>query len=332
MSGPAESLVVRAPNHLGDVVMALPALRAAAADVVVVVRGLAPLLRSAGLPGEIIPLDRGATGMLPATRRLRHPRHARGILLTPSFSSALLFRLARVGHLRGAGTDRREMLLDDVVPREHIDAGHRASGYMLLVTGQAPGDLPVPELPVAAEQIGRWRALAGGVDGPVVGIFPGGAASSRRWAPERFAELVRALDREGVRTVVFGGSSERELTRVAAAEIAFDAAGRTDLPLLAAGLASCDILVTNDSGPMHLASAVGTPVLALFGAGNPVRTGPLGPGHRVVRRADLPCVPCVRNTCPRSGAGFILENAERECLNLITPADVLETARGMLAS
>ncbi len=134
-----------------------------------------------------------------------------------------------------------------------------------------------------------------------------------------------------MRVVVFGGPSERDLTAIVAGRSAFDAGGRTDLPLLAAGLASCDILVTNDSGPMHLAAATGTTTLSIWGPGNPASTGPRGTGHRLIRRADLPCVPCVKNACPRRGAGFILPDAELECLNLITPTEVLAEARRMLA-
>jgi ADP-heptose:LPS heptosyltransferase len=156
-----------------------------------------------------------------------------------------------------------------------------------------------------------------------VGVFPGSNASSRRWAPERFAETVRRLAAAGYEVVVFGGPGEEALSREVAGDAALDLGGRTDLPTLAAGLAACRAVLTNDSGPMHLAAAVGTPVVALFGAGDPRETGPLGPGHRVLRHPELGCVPCRKNVCPRAGRGTFLREAARECLGLIGVDEVL---------
>jgi ADP-heptose:LPS heptosyltransferase len=127
--------------------------------------------------------------------------------------------------------------------------------------------------------------------------------------------------------VIFGGPQERALGSQVAGGVALDMAGRTDLPLLAAGLEGCDLVVTNDSGPMHLAAAVGTPTISLWGAGNPEITGPGGGGHQLLRRAELPCVPCEKNTCSRRGHGYVLDQAERECLRLIEVATVADAVR-----
>ncbi|HEV2149400.1 MAG TPA: glycosyltransferase family 9 protein [Longimicrobiaceae bacterium] len=323
---PASPTVVRAPNHLGDLVMALPALAAAGGADVQVVRWLAPLLemvRQEDGTGvrRVLPLDRGSRGTLDAARELRRLRYARGILLTPSFSSALLFRLGGVRHRRGTPTDSRGPLLTDrvVLPSARV---HRAALYAALVSGELPGRPPVPRLHVPAREASRWRELAGRADGPLVGVFPGSNAPSRRWDADRYAALVRRLDRRGVRVAVFGSPSERALTAEVAGGRALDLGGRTDLPLLAAGLAECALLVTNDSGPMHLAAAVGTPTLSLQGPGDPAVTRPLGDGQHMVRAGDLPCISCVRNVCPRSGPGYVLPDAHRECMRLIEVADV----------
>src|SRR4030095_1439732 len=149
-----------------------------------------------------------------------------------------------------------------------------------------------------------------------------------------FRQIVNRLAEAGHRVIVFGGTEERGLTAQVAGSDAADLGGRCSLPALAAGLAECRWLLTNDSGPMHLAAAVRTPTVSLWGAGDPHRTGPLGPGHRLLRRTDLPCVPCVRNQCPRRrkgtilaegarsqrprrGKGTILAEAERECMALL---------------
>jgi len=323
-------LLIRAPNHLGDLVMALPALEAAGGDVLVA-RWLVPVLElsPAFAPGaeparRILPLDRGARGLAEAVRAVRSGGYRRGILLTPSFSSALIFAVAGVRERRGTPTDGRGFLLTEVVPPSELAGLHRSERYLRIVTGERPSTRPVPRLVVPEAAAGRWRALMGPRgEGRLVGIFPGSNAPSRRWEPDRFAAVARAMAGQGARVVVFGGGGERELAAQVAGDVALNVAGRTDLPTLAAGLADCDLLITNDSGPMHLAAAVGTPTISLWGAGDRAETGPLGSGHRVLVRADLPCVPCVRNHCPRRGRGYLLEDAERECLRLIEAKDVL---------
>jgi lipopolysaccharide heptosyltransferase II len=311
--------------------MSLPALRQAGPHAVIVARTLAPLLDLAQPGVDIIPIDRGAAGLAPVARRVRRGRYQRGILLTPSFSSALLLRMSGVSWIRGSATDRRSALLTERVSRSAIDMLHRSSAYWLLAAGEAPESPPVPRVSVSTGLADRWRDRLGQPDGRTIGIFPGGNASSRRWPVERFAEVATQLSADGHTVVVFGGPAERDLTRRVALGHAIDCGGRTDLPLLAAALAACDILVTNDSGPMHLAAAVGTTTVSLWGAGNPGKTGPVGDEHKRLRRADLPCVPCVKNVCPRHGAGFILSDAERECLALIEPADVVQAVREALA-
>jgi heptosyltransferase II len=291
-------LIVRAPNHLGDLVLALPALRAAGGDVLVRAN-LAPLLQLAGLPGRLIPFQ----GVFDAARALRVARYERGVLLPPSFSSALIFVVGGVGGRRGTDTDGRRLLLTDAVPIASFAGLHRSTQYMRLVG--ATGDAVVPRLDVPRERH----------EGRVIGVFPGGNAPSRRWEPARFAELVRRLAKRGERVVVFGGPTERQLTARVAGDAAVDLGGQTDLAQLASGIASCDLLVTNDTGPLHLAGAVGTPTVSLWGAGDPAVTGPLGAGHRMLRHPELDCVPCTKNDCP-------LAVDRKRCLTLITVDDV----------
>jgi ADP-heptose:LPS heptosyltransferase len=130
---------------------------------------------------------------------------------------------------------------------------------------------------------------------------------------------------------VVGGPRERARTAGVAGDWALDAGGRTGLAALTAGLAACALLVANDSGPQHVAAAVGTPVLALWGAGDPVVTRPVGGAHTLLRRPDLPCVPCVKNVCPRAGRGYLLDDARNECIRLFAVEDVVAAARHALA-
>ena len=325
--------IIRAPNHLGDLVMALPALGVAGASDVLAPRGLTPLLALAKLGGRAIAFDRsGVTGFARAVRDVRAGRYDRGVILPPSLSSALLFALGGVHWRRGADTDARAALLTDVVPRGMLAGLHRAAQYHLLVTGAAPATPLVPRLWPREGDLGRWRALAGETSGPLVGIFPGSNAPSRRWETASFAALARRLGALGLRVIVFGGPQERAITAaIAAGGAALDLGGRTDLPLLAAGLAACDLVVSNDSGPLHVAAAVGARTVSLWGAGDPSVTGPLGVAHRLVRHPELPCVPCVKNVCPRSGPGYVLADAQRECMHIISIEEVVAAAREHLA-
>lgn len=330
--------MIRAPNHLGELVLALPALERAAAlrlsrPLVQLPARLAPLLELSRVDADLLPLE-NRHRLIRAAREIRRRGGRTGILLTPSFSAALLFALARLPVRRGTDTDARGWLLTDRVDRTPLLEGHRVREYLVLVEGAAappggspPDDgdaLPRPRLRLTGDAARVWGEAAASVglhagEDPLVGLVPGGRASSRRWPADRWRMLASRLADRGVRTAVFGGPGERELTAAVAAGRpgVHDLGGRTDLPALAGGLAACDAVAANDTGPMHVAAALGRPLVSVWGAGDPVQTRPLGERVRLVGSPDLPCHPCVRNTCPRSGRGYHLERADRECLRLV---------------
>ncbi len=321
--------MIRAPNHLGDAVMALPALAADGSDVMVV-SWLVPLLELARLPGRIHGFDRGPRGFGAAVATLRKERYRDGVLMTPSFSAAWLFRWGGVRHLRGTDTDGRGVLLADRIPREALKGRHRILQYKLLLGQNAGGEPQVPAVAPPAEAVAGWRARLG-TDG-VVGLFPGSNAPSRRWPAARFHALAEWLSARGVRVVVLGGAGDRDLTREVAEGIpgVLDVGARTDLVGLAAALCVADVLVTNDTGPMHLAAAVGTPTVTLWGSSDPAEVRPVGARDVRVGGADLPCKPCFKNHCPRTGPGTILEQAHNECMDLISLDRVREATVALL--
>lgn len=338
MTDEAGGLVVRAPNHLGELVLALPALHHVAGvesaagrrPAVQYMAGMEPILDMAGLEVERLPiLDRRA--IREGARQVRETGAQRGILLTPSASSALMFQLGGLRSRRGTGGGWRTWLLTDAVPRGPLLERHRVHEFLALVGAETAGEPPAPVLrgPDAVERTN------GGGERRVVALFPGANGEARRWPAGRFSALAQRLGAAGRRVLVLGGPGEEGLTEVVASAGAaygecVDLGGRTDLAGLAEVLAGCDALVTNDTGPMHLAAALGTPVVALEGPADVRQTRPLGARVRLVGRFDLPCVPCVKNRCPRTGQGTELTDARNECMWLIAVDEVERAVQELL--
>ncbi len=323
--------MIRAPNHLGDVVMALPALAADGGDVLVV-RWLAPLLEMAGLPGRVIPFDRGLRGWRAAVSELRAVGYRKGALLTPSFSAAWLCRWGGVRDLRGTGTDGRGWLLSDPIPRESLAGRHRINQFKLLLGQNSEGLARNHPLVPRREDVALWRDRLGGAPSRIVGLFPGSNAPARRWPWDRFTAVGCALAHRGARVVVMGGAAERELTGRTSEGIpkAVDTGGATDLLGLASLLSACDLVITNDTGPMHLAGALGTPTVTLWGPSDPAEVCPVGAHDVRITGEALPCKPCFKNECPRRGAGTLLPEAHEECMQLIGVDEVVQTAMEIL--
>lgn len=325
--------IVRAPNHLGDVVLALPAILADG-GAVLVVRGLAPILRMA-LPAErVIPFDRGLRGWSRAVAVLRRGAYDVGVLLTPSFSAAWMMHWGGVGNLRGTATDARSWMLRERIDPLDLEPLHRINQYRLILGQRTDVEPRSHRLEVPRRLASRWRSnLSGGASGRLVGLFPGANAPARRWPLERFIEVARVRVERGDHVVVVGGPGERDVTARIAAAVpgTMDLGGRTSMEDLAAVLSVLDLLVTNDTGPMHLAGAVGTPTVSLWGSSDPDEVRQTGAPDFGVTGADLPCKPCYRNHCPRRGSGTILEEAHVECMKLIPIDQVLEATDRALA-
>jgi len=187
------------------------------------------------------------------------------------------------------------------------------------------GEAPPPRLEVGDKPREDARRLlaevTGGREGtPLVGLHPQSSyGPAKCWPRENHARLARRLVREkGARVLVFGGEGEREAARQlasSAGEGVFSLAGETDLPLLAALVRLCRLVVANDSGPLHLAAAVGTPVIGLFGSTDPRATGPRGRRVRVIYK-NVSCSPCLLRVCP----------TDLRCLTRITPEEVMAAA------
>ncbi len=205
----------------------------------------------------------------------------------------------------------------------------RAHATRLYAEALAPLGVGAPgPLRVALTEAGRAAAAAAleGAPRPLAAIAPGATWATKRWAPERFARVAEALHADGLGLVLCAGPGD------AAAVAAFRAACRapiaadlTPLPVegVAAALAEVRVLVSNDSGPVHLATALGVPALSLFGPTSAVRWGPAAPGRALA--LGLPCQPCSNHGGERCPLGH------HRCLADLPVEAVLDAARGLLA-
>jgi len=175
------------------------------------------------------------------------------------------------------------------------------------------------EVPADARRCGAEVAPHG--NSPRVALLPGSRWPTKKWPAPHFASLAALLGESGVRCVVLGGREDREagaLIAAAAPGTVRDLTGRTSLAQTAGILPGSALAICNDSGPMHLAAALGVPVVALFGPTDPVRTGPYGSGHTVLR-APVPCAGCRRRRCCVP------------CMETISPERVLQAVVERLA-
>jgi heptosyltransferase-2 len=320
----ARRIVVLAPNWLGDAVMALPALadiRRAHPDAHLAVAarpGLAPLFTMVPGIDHTLALDRSGRlrGSQGDVARLRGGRFDRAVLFPNAFRAAWAVRAAGIAERWGYASDLRRWLLTRAVPRPEDPRLHQAAYYQRLTTalGLPAGPLQ-PMLTVSRDAIQNARGVleAHGWRGePLVGLAPGAAyGTAKQWPPDRVGRLVAEVARHhAARFVIVGspgdaGAAAEVRTAAtgagAAASTILDLCGETDLVALAAIFTLCRMVVANDSGAMHVAAAVGTPVTAVFGPTREWATAPLqavGGGSVTIVKTDVWCRPCMLRNCP----------------------------------
>ena len=300
-----ERVLLRAPNWVGDVVLSLPALRDLrrsfpAARLEVLARPWVAELYHAVPEVDAVRESRGDAADAEALRG----RHDLGVLLPNSIGTALVLWRAGIPERWGYATEGRGPLLTrrcrvppSVRGRSQVYY-YRAmlAGLGLAVEGAPDASLACPE-----EWAARSGAFLGG-DGPWIGVNPGAFfGTAKRWLPERFTAAADIVARRaGARVVVIGSAAERPLGEAIAAQLCAPSrvlCGETTLADLVGVLARLRLLLTNDSGPMHLAAALGTPVVAVFGSTNWKETAPLSSRARVVRE-ETACAPCLLRECP----------------------------------
>lgn len=335
-------ILILKPSSLGDVIQALPVLR---------------LLRRAHprasihwwLFSELAPILEGDPDLdglfLFDRRKWKSPRYWPSLVKSAldmraqSFDLVIdLQGLARSGLFSWIANGSTLVGLDDAregstafydltIPRRAFNT-HAVDYYLQVLRFlKIPVDWNftwLPERPaVAAELENKWSPGSG----QWIAINPGARWHNKRWPVESYADLVRRLGGEfpAARFAILGSRSEQPLGAAIAAanpERCLDLTGQTTLPEMVEWIRKCSLMVTNDTGPMHIAAAMNTPVVALFGPTEPTRTGPYRQNDHVLR-TPIPCAPCMKSTCAHS--------LPMECLRSLSVGLVVAKAKSRLA-
>jgi heptosyltransferase-2 len=324
---------VLAPGWLGDTVMATPFLSALRermphARITVLAReSAAELLRRSASVDAVVAHGRGRWARLAAARR----EGARGridvcFVLPPSFSAALASAASRARRRIGYGGACRRLLLSDALPTEGYRTEHLSRAYLRLLerlTGREEAVVPAPRVVPSDE----WRERAAGLAGASAYfvLAPGATyGSAKVWPEARYAELAALLARRtGLVAVIVGGAGERggaEALRAGIGAGARNLAGELSVADLVSVLAGARLVVGNDSGPAHIAAALGVPTVAVFGPTSVDWTAPRGAAVRIVR-GRIECAPCFERRCPRG---------DRACLVTVEAREVFEAAVSLI--
>ena len=347
-----KKIMVRAANWLGDAVMSIPALEALrkrfpAAEIVVIAKPwVSELYWHHPAVNRQIVYDadgkhRGPSGFRELLKSLRAEQFDAAILFQNAFHAAWMAWRAGIAVRIGYARDGRSPLLTDAVslpPRAAYS--HQAYYYLQLlfrggiIATPNPArswDEPMLKLTDAERSWAERQLNALGLGGPryLVGIHPGASfGPAKRWLPERFAALAdRLVGALGADVLIFGTAGEKPLAEQIAQAMQHSplvVAGQTSLRQLMALLGQCRLLITNDSGPMHVAAGLALPLVSIFGSTDERATGPLSPRARVVK-AQVECSPCGLRVCPidfRCMRGVTAEDVHRVALELARESSV----------
>lgn len=308
-------ILIIKPSSLGDVVHALPAVnlirrRFPDAHISWLIRdSLESLLKNCPLINERIKFPRHDYARFPVLLwRLRRARFDVVIDLQGLFRSGVMAGATRAPR-RIVLADAREgarWFYNEIVP---VQRAHAVERYLLAAKHLGCETTPI-EFPLGVPARAETEGL--------IAVNPSSRWKTKLWGDDKFAELVQRLPSK---RVVLTGSVADRLRCDFIAQGRRNVAGGTDLFELAELYSRCSVVITNDSGPMHVAAAVGTPVVAIFGPTDPTLTGPFGKQH-VVLRSGIPCSPCMKDYCTHT--------PRMECMQKVTVEQVLAAAKAFI--
>jgi len=343
---PKRILVLRL-ERIGDLLMTLPALadlRAFAPDAEIdlvvgswnaeLARAIDPVNRVQCLDASWLARDfagRGVLSLIAAARQWRRHAYDLAVNFEPDIRGNLMLAVSGAAWTAGYGSGGGGPLLDvalDFDTHAHTSDNARQLVAAIFDSPVPPEQPPTLVVPTAAHE-NAARLLAGSGP-PLIGVHVSGGRAIKQWPVERFADVARRfVEHLGATIVLSGSASDRAMVETVKSALpgphVVDVAGHVDLLTLAGVIERLDLLVTGDTGPMHLAVAVGTPVVAVFGPSDPARYAPRGPLDRVIR-VDLPCSPC--NRIRRPPARCVGHTPD--CLQFVTVNDVFSAATSVL--
>jgi len=337
-------VVVRGTNWVGDSVMTIPALRALrkvlpAAQITLVLRpGAKGLFADADFIDEVLVYDRrNVFSAIKQMRLWKKRSFDLAISFQNAFEAALIPLMAGIPFRLGYATEGRQSLLTHPITLpEWRSSRHEVFYYLYLITAleqalyqtsticEADPDTSLDVSPERKDKARKLLASFGVKEGPmVVAICPGSINSrAKRWSADSYAALADRLITDGRTVVVVGSKAERDVALEVIGKMRkkpVDLTGKTSVEELTAILATVDLLVTNDTGPAHIAAALGRPTLVIFGPTNPLTTRPLS-GQAQILRHPPDCAPCMLRDCP----------IDHRCMTAITVDEVTEQATGLL--
>jgi lipopolysaccharide heptosyltransferase II len=295
-------ILVRGSNWLGDSVISMPAVRSIKAGrpdahiTVAVPEKLAAVWKLVPEVDEVIGLT--SDSLVRTVRALRQrPQFDVAVLFPNSLRSGLEVWLAGVPRRVGYRGHSRRWLLNQIIPDVPQSGPIEHQVYRYLQIARELGGPSEP--PVVRLFLPRGKTNGASVK---IGLCPGAEyGPAKRWLPERFAEVARTIaNQRPVQWILFGTANDAENGALIADTLGagcINRIGKTSLEELIAELRECALLLTNDTGTMHLATILSVPVVSLFGSTEPRLTGPLGTGHRIIRH-QVECSPCFLRECP----------------------------------
>ena len=327
--------VVIGLNWVGDNVLAIPAYKAlqhrfrSEGGIAVAVPGnVATLLDASGIFRQVIAWDSRSTRKRIATLRAAGD-FKRAVILPNSFRAAMIAFAAGIDERWGYPSDFRRILLTHPIAQRE-PRGHQLDDYTSLLgalnTPRVVGDTPSIKLPPPIREYGRRRLLEIGMhlDRPIFAIHAGGLyGRAKHWGDTRYVETIRKLRLEGFDVMLLTSPGERDQAeRIATTCNGVPIVGHDgDVLEMAAALSHCSALITNDSGPLHVAAALDIPSVSIFGPTDPDRTTIAG-ATRVVRRT-LSCQPCYQRECPLG---------HHRCMNDVSVDEVFAEAVGLFSN
>jgi heptosyltransferase-2 len=317
---------------VGDNILALPTYRALqhrfkseGGIAVAAPENVSSLLASSGVCRKVIPWTGNMRERIAALKR---GRFRRAVILPNSFRAAMVAYAAGIGERWGYSTDCRSLLLTHVVPRVK-DRAHQLDDYArLLAAMNAPrvvDEIPTISLPVAVRDRARRKLRTRGVrlDRPLFGLHAGGLyGPAKHWGDANYRDVAERLTADGFGVLLLTSPGEREQAEaISSACNGLPMIGESgDVLEIAAAISHCSIVITNDSGPLHLAAALAVPSVSIFGPTDPDRT--VIPGASRVVRSGNHCQPCYARECPLG---------HHRCMRDISVDDVYGAAVGLLS-